>query len=123
MRTNSLFVVVALGMSVLCATAHAAVWRVDKDNTAGPWDGTSWPTAIQTIQEGVDVAFNDGGGQRRRIAFLWRTLLRLRKQERAARSSSPPTTMSLMSSRPTKTWTSTGYASEGAAGCPERTPW
>ena len=36
--------------------AYAAVWYVDVDNTTGPRDGTSWPTAFQTIQEGVDAA-------------------------------------------------------------------
>ena len=40
----------------LPGSAHAAVWRVDVDNSAGPWDGTSWPTAFQTIQEGVHAA-------------------------------------------------------------------
>lgn len=43
--------------------ASAAVWYVDKDNTAGPWNGTSWATAFKTIQEGIDAAFNDSGGE------------------------------------------------------------
>jgi len=47
---------------VVCHTAFGAVWRVDKDNTSGTEDGTSWGTAFDTIQEGVDAAFADGGG-------------------------------------------------------------
>ena len=42
--------------------AHADIWYVDVDNTAGPWDGTSWGTAFQTIQEGVHAADVDGDG-------------------------------------------------------------
>ena len=45
------------------AFAHTAVWYVDVENTAGPWDGTSWGTAFQTIREGVDAAQGDGGGE------------------------------------------------------------
>jgi len=54
---------VALGVAALCPLAHAAVWYVHVDNTAGPWDGTSWAAAFQTIQEGVDAAYGDGGGE------------------------------------------------------------
>ena len=52
-----------LSAALLMCTAHAAVWYVDVDNTAGPWDGTSWPTAFQTIQEGIDATFGYGGGE------------------------------------------------------------
>jgi len=46
----------------LCANALAAVWYVDKDNT-GTEVGTSWSTAFNTIQEGIDAAYDDGGGE------------------------------------------------------------
>ncbi len=49
--------------SARSATAHAAVWYVDKDNASNARDGTSWGTAFTTIQEGVDAAFADGGGE------------------------------------------------------------
>jgi|GEM_PF-6532358 len=35
---------------------------VDKDNDSGIEDGTTWATAFTTIQEGIDAAFADGGG-------------------------------------------------------------
>ena len=40
---------------LVCINAAADMWYVDVDNTARPWDGTSWATAFQTIQEGIDT--------------------------------------------------------------------
>ncbi|MCK4723846.1 MAG: hypothetical protein KAT75_11095, partial [Dehalococcoidia bacterium] len=34
---------------------------VDIDNVAGPWDGKSWATAYQNVQEGLDEAERTGG--------------------------------------------------------------
>jgi hypothetical protein len=42
--------------------ASAAVWYVDKDNS-GTENGTTWSTAFNTIQEGIDAALNAGGGE------------------------------------------------------------
>ena len=36
--------------------APSAVVYVDVDNVKGPWDGNSWATAYQTVQEGLDDA-------------------------------------------------------------------
>ena len=47
----------------LAAQGFAATWYVDRDNTAGPWDGQSWNTAFATIQEGIDAAYGVGGGE------------------------------------------------------------
>ncbi len=38
-----------------------SVLYVDTDNVAGPWDGKSWVTAYQTVQEGLDDAADRGG--------------------------------------------------------------
>ncbi|MFP4500631.1 MAG: hypothetical protein ACLFTT_06490 [Candidatus Hydrogenedentota bacterium] len=49
-KTASLLLV-----GLLCAgVASAAVWRVDSDAPGGG-DGTSWATAFQTIQAGIDA--------------------------------------------------------------------
>ncbi|MCX7001133.1 MAG: right-handed parallel beta-helix repeat-containing protein [Candidatus Sumerlaeota bacterium] len=48
------------------ATSHLyaeSVWRVDWESAAPLKDGKSWDTAFTTIQEGVDAAFNAGGGE------------------------------------------------------------
>lgn len=42
--------------------AHADVWCVNKANTSGTEDGTSWATAFTTVQPAVDAAYADGGG-------------------------------------------------------------
>jgi len=34
----------------------SAVMYVDVDNVTGPWDGKSWATAYQTVQEGLNDA-------------------------------------------------------------------
>ncbi|VGO15681.1 Arylsulfatase [Pontiella desulfatans] len=34
---------------------------VDLDNLTGPWDGTSWTSAFQTVQAGIDEAEAQGG--------------------------------------------------------------
>ncbi len=47
----------------LAFTASAAVWYVDKDNTSGTEDGTSWTTAFTTIQPAIDAAYDNGGGE------------------------------------------------------------
>jgi len=39
----------------------SAVVYVDVNNVSGPWDGKSWATAYQTIQEGLDDAERTGG--------------------------------------------------------------
>ena len=49
---------------LLASAASAAVWYVDADNSAGPWDGESWDTAFKTIQEGVDAAHADAEATR-----------------------------------------------------------
>ncbi len=36
---------------------------VDIGNTAGPWDGHSWATALQDIQAGLNAAQAEGGGE------------------------------------------------------------
>ncbi len=41
----------------------ADTWYVDIKNTSGIEDGLSWTTSFNTIQEGVDAAFADGGGE------------------------------------------------------------
>lgn len=51
-----------LAMLVPCA-AQAAVWYVDKSNTGGPWDGTSWATAFQNVNQAARAAKEDGGGE------------------------------------------------------------
>ena len=56
-------VLILLGMLVYTVSASAAVWYVDKDNISGSEDGTTWGTAFTTIQEGIDAAFDDGGGE------------------------------------------------------------
>jgi hypothetical protein len=54
---------VVLGILLYAVSAAAAVWYVDKDNVSGAEDGTTWGTAFTTIQEGIDAAFDDGGGE------------------------------------------------------------
>ena len=53
-------------LAVVCFVASAAqaeVWFVDKDNETGFEGGRSWLAAFTTIQEGIDAAFADGGGE------------------------------------------------------------
>jgi predicted outer membrane repeat protein len=49
--------------SLLCRTALGAVWYVDKDNSSGTEDGTSWATAFVTIQASIDAVSDDSGGE------------------------------------------------------------
>lgn len=49
-------------MFAAASVAHGAIWYVDTANMDGPWTGTSWNGAFVTIQEGIDAAANDGGG-------------------------------------------------------------
>ena len=42
--------------------SQAAVWYVDKDNTAGTQDGASWATAYTTLQPAIEAVFADLGG-------------------------------------------------------------
>jgi len=44
----------------LAQAPSSDVVYVDTDNVAGPWDGTSWSTAYQTVQEGLDDAYLTG---------------------------------------------------------------
>ena len=53
MRRLAFLLAVAL---TVCGAAFADVWYVDDSNTGGPWDGLSWATAFQLIQDGVDAA-------------------------------------------------------------------
>ena len=48
--------------SGLC-TSDALHWYVNRESTSGNEGGTSWPTAKETIQQGVDSAFDAGGGE------------------------------------------------------------
>ena len=48
---------------IISATAHPAVWYVDRDNVSGNEDGTSWETAFTSIQPAIDAAFDDGGAE------------------------------------------------------------
>ena len=57
------FLCAGLVVLALSPMAHAAIWYVDVDNSAGPWDGTSWATAYTSIQPAVDAAFADSGGE------------------------------------------------------------
>ncbi len=44
--------------------ASAAIWYVDVNSTMPPVEnGTSWSTAFNTLQEGIDAAATDGGGE------------------------------------------------------------
>jgi len=55
-----------LSIFLFNATPHLwaeSVWRVDWESTATLKDGKSWDAAFTTIQEGVDAAFNAGGGE------------------------------------------------------------
>lgn len=49
-------------LSVLCFIPISgwAVVYVDVDNLKGPWDGNSWDTAYQNVQEGLDHAYAAG---------------------------------------------------------------
>jgi len=46
----------------VCHVAFGDVWYVDKDAT-GAEDGSSWTDAFTTIQEGIDAAGANGGGE------------------------------------------------------------
>jgi predicted outer membrane repeat protein len=53
--TQSLYFIKLNGFTVLSTSAPPIV-RVDVDNLAGPWNGTTWTTAYRTVQEGWDAA-------------------------------------------------------------------
>ena len=55
------FLVLGLAM-VAASNVFGAVWYVDKNNTSGTEDGTSWATAFTTVQDGIVAAFGDSGG-------------------------------------------------------------
>ncbi len=56
--------IVFLGIVMGCtSTAFGAVWYVDKDNTSGTEDGTTWAMAFTTIQPAIDAASTAGGGE------------------------------------------------------------
>ena len=51
-------------LSILMGGAAVAdVWFVDSDSSASSPDGTSWSSAFNTIQAGVDAAYAGGGGE------------------------------------------------------------
>ncbi|MBI4558235.1 MAG: right-handed parallel beta-helix repeat-containing protein [Candidatus Hydrogenedentes bacterium] len=50
-------------VAALQPSALGAVWYVDKDHTAGTETGASWSAAFNTIQEGIDAAFDASGGE------------------------------------------------------------
>lgn len=52
---------VAIGLVSVAALAGAQVWYVDKDNTSGTEDGTSWLTAYTTLQVAATSAYYNGG--------------------------------------------------------------
>jgi hypothetical protein len=53
----------APGMGKEAVDPVPGVVYVDVDNTAGPWTGTSWATAFQSVQAGLDAAAAAGGGE------------------------------------------------------------
>lgn len=58
------FLILAFIAIVLGAGAHAqTVIYVDKDNNTGVQDGTSWATAFTAIQDGIEAARENFGGQ------------------------------------------------------------
>ncbi|MFH2094745.1 MAG: right-handed parallel beta-helix repeat-containing protein [Bacteroidota bacterium] len=46
----------------LAGFLNAQNWYVDVDNTSGTYNGNSWATAFQDVQDGIDAAYNAGGG-------------------------------------------------------------
>ncbi len=58
-----LHLVLSAFLVFLVPAASADVWYVDKDNTSGIEDGTSWATAFTTIQPAIEAAHADGGGE------------------------------------------------------------
>ncbi|MCP4353586.1 MAG: hypothetical protein GY795_49690 [Desulfobacterales bacterium] len=44
-------------------SAHAAVFHVDLNSSAESPDGASWETAYKNIQDGIDAAYSDSGGE------------------------------------------------------------
>ena len=48
---------VALAVLIVPVDAFSGTCYVDNDNTTGPWDGTSWATAFDTIQPAIDAAY------------------------------------------------------------------
>jgi len=54
----------ALAILLVCSVGAAAdVWYVNAANTGGAQTGTTWATAFTKVQEGIDAAFSDGGGE------------------------------------------------------------
>ena len=56
-------IVALMLVCAICGNSAADVWYVDVDNTSGPWNGTSWGEAFNTIQAGVDAASSGGEGE------------------------------------------------------------
>ena len=61
--TCMLFVLATPFVTMVASSASGTVWYVDKGNSTGNEDGTSWATAFTTIQPAIDAAFADGGGE------------------------------------------------------------
>ncbi len=62
MNTVETAVHVALSAKLDAWVRPPAQVYVDADNVAGPWDGTSWSSAYQTVQAGIDDAEEQLGG-------------------------------------------------------------
>ena len=61
---SSLAILLVFVPLILCAKpAFAAVWYVDAGTSASAPTGTSWGDAYPRIQQGIDAAFDDGGGE------------------------------------------------------------
>lgn len=61
MRT--IVAIVAAGALAVHGGVSAAVFRVSAGNVSGNEDGTSWTTAFDGLQEAIDAAHDDGGGE------------------------------------------------------------
>lgn len=62
-KLNSVLIAAFLVSVCVTSNCFGTVWYVDKDNSSGTDDGTTWNTAFDTNQEGIDAAFNAGGGE------------------------------------------------------------
>jgi len=63
MRMNLIHTVLITAGLLAVMPAQAAVWYVDVDSEYETPDGTEWAKAFRTIQDGVDAAYSDSGGE------------------------------------------------------------